>query len=281
METKGSTTINNLNDLKNLDKDAKQQSSKASSRSAILDKAVKDLEPTLADLSKARAEATAAADKADDARAKIDEAYDREQLQPVLDARAKVDAEVDEAGKAVASATAAVGRAKDAVTAAKFAYDASVARFDEAQKKLSGLPKTIRDGLAQVTTLQTQVKDALAKQQLVDVGLKGADLEDATADLRHAASAEREIQLWHHLSAELDDRLQKADAQAAAQAELAKAEEALAAAKAKRDDAWKGRLDKIKAAVAAAQTPAAARNEPRGDARTQARTEERAGASAR
>lgn len=249
-DTDTSQAIGSLDDLEQKARDAAKQLTQASGHNAIWDKATKAIRPGLADLEKARGDAKREAEQADKLVKDLEGNYDSEASGIVRNIREAVDAEISTLWTNMDTAEKAFNTAKQAATDAKLPLEVSTANFEAAQRKLTGLSKDIQNHQKQMATLQTELKDADNKHQLVEAVVKLEDLKKEIAASNNAITDETESKLWQDLNAAADDLILKTNALLDAQGKVPEAETAYKAAKTEYENAAKVRLDTIKQRLA-------------------------------
>lgn len=241
-----------LKDLEDTAKEAAEQLSKVNIRNVIWDKALKSLKPGLADLGTVRSEAQKEAGAAQTLVDARKDSYDSDAAEFVRTTRTNVDKVIDQLRAAMQNAETKMNAARQRVAKAQEESDTSGADFEEAQKKLLGLPKEIKDLQRQLAVLQTEIKEAHGAHQLVETIVK---LEDLRQKLRSIGSGsvidqDHEKALWEDLDKKVNDLIQKKDALPIEQASASQADDEYKRARTAYEDALKNRLNDIKQQVA-------------------------------
>ena len=249
-DTDTSGAIGSLDDLEQAARNAAQDLNRANSRNAIWDKATKALRPALADLEKARGDAKKEADLADKLVKDLEGNYDSEASRIVRTLREAVDAEIDALQTNMKTVEEAFNAAKQAAADAQQPLEQSKANFEAAQRRLTGLSKDIQNHQKQMATLQTELKDADTKHQLVEAVVKLEDLKKEITASNESITPESEAKLWQDLNTAADDLILKTNALLDAQGKVPAAETAYKTAKTEYENAAKVRLDTIKQRLA-------------------------------
>jgi hypothetical protein len=265
IKTNEEIIITKLDDLEKNAQDAAVDLNKASGKNAILDKAFKALKPGLTDLDKVHQDALKEdkTNRISNLISDLEGSYEGAAAVSIEEVWDTVDTEIQnlkneiEAIETVEDTEGSLRKCRNDVVAAQKAVDQRSAKFDKAQNDLQGLSKQILEMQKAIATLETEVKDAHSKHQLVEAVVKLKDLKKMNQDFQKLIQIDKETNSWpaetnrwKDLNEAAKDLIDMTNNLILAQSNLLSLETKYNKLKVDYEKAQKNRLDDIKKQVA-------------------------------